>query len=125
MIKRLENYKEKGSLLSMYTKQKNMEFWETRRKKKTIENSCRKMKENKEWHFINKYHILTGDNNDIKDVKAKALMDEIRGIRQTLCVNNYNRRMVLYKTVIKGIEFYDIENWDWREYEEIEVLYEK
>ena len=99
------------------------------RKKKAI---------SKEWEWLGKEiekvdkfnylgYMMTSDNSDEEHIKtqvgkARAVMGKIWGIGEKLCKEDWVRRMMIFKTLVKSIIFYGEEVWGYKECEEVEKV---
>lgn len=57
--------------------------------------------------------------------KARTVMAQVWGIGQRKFRNNYERRMLLFRSLVESILLYAAEIWGWKEQEKVEKLQEK
>ena len=72
-------------------------------------------------------YTMMGNNAEtehIKKIKGKAngVMGRIWNIAERKFRNQWNLRMRLFETMVKGIITFGAENWGWREWKEIERI---
>ena len=130
MIKRLEKYLEERKLTLNAKKSKVMVFDKQRRKREEREWVWKgdKIEEVKEFIYLG---FLLRKNEDIKGhvrervKRATIIMKKVWGIREKIFKDDFKRRMRLYDTLVASVLLYGVEIWGWKEYEEIERLYER